>query len=82
MHYLVVLLSYDDVELGVDVDELALLVDDGEGGDPLGDELVERVDDRRLVGRHLDPVVGPDVEVADGGVKVFRFRQVVYLEEK
>ncbi len=40
--------THDDVELCVDVDQLPLVVHDGEGGDALRHELVQRLDDRGL----------------------------------
>ena len=58
-----------------------LVVHDGQRGDSEVDKLVERLDDGRFVVRHLNVVVGPDVEVADGAVEVARLRQIVYLQK-
>ena len=74
--------THYDVELGVDVYELVLVVDDGQRRDSEADELVERLDDGRVVVRHLDVVVGPDVEVADRAGEVARLRQIVNLREE
>ena len=49
-------MSYDDVELGVDVHQLPLVVHDGEGGDPGAHELVQGLDDGGLVLGGLEQV--------------------------
>ena len=72
--------THNDVKLGVYVDELVLVVDDGERGDSKVDKLVEGLDDGRVVVRHLYVVVSPDVEVPDRAVEVARLRQIVYLK--
>ena len=75
-------ITHYDVELGVDIDQLVLVVHDGQRGDSEVDKLVERLDDGRVVVRDLDVVVGADVEVPDGAFEVARLRQVVYLRGK
>ena len=74
--------THYDVELGVDIDQLVLVVHDGQRRDSEVDKLVERLDDGRVVVRDLDVVVGPDVEIPDGALEVARLRQVVYLRGK
>ena len=75
-------ITHYDVELGVDVDQLVLVVHDGQCRDSKVDKLVEGLDDGRVVVRHLYVVVSPDVEVPDRAVEVARLRQVVYLRGK
>ena len=43
--------SYDDVKLGVDVDDFAVLVDDWQRGDAMVDEDGERLDERCVAAR-------------------------------
>ena len=66
--------THYDVELGVNVDQLVLVVHDRQRRDSEVDELVQRLDDRSVVVRHLDVVVRPDVEVSDGAREVAGLR--------
>ena len=43
--------TYDDVKLGVDVDDFAVLVDDWQRGDAMVDEDCERLDERCVAAR-------------------------------
>ncbi len=71
--------SYDDVELGVDVDEPALVVDDGQGRDAPFDELFQGEDDGRVVVGRLHVVVRADAQLAQRLVHVRRLWHVVDL---
>ena len=69
--------SYDDIELGVDVDELGVLVDDGQGGDARAHEQVEDVHEARVAADGVDGCVGAEAQVADGLVHEVGLRHVV-----
>jgi hypothetical protein len=73
--------TYDNVEFGVDVDELSFFVDDGERRNSFVDKLPECLDDRHRVVADLDVLITADAQVHDRFGKVFRLRQVVNLEK-
>jgi hypothetical protein len=73
--------TYDNVEFGVDVDELSFFVDDGQRRNSFVDKLPERLDDRHRVVADLDVLITADAQVHDRFRKVFRLRQVVNLEK-
>ena len=72
----------DHVELCIDVHQPALLVHDGQSRHPLVDELVQGLDDGRLLGGHLDQVVRADLQVEDGVLEVLGLGHVVDLRRR
>ena len=73
--------TYDNVKLGVDVNEFAVLVNDGQSWDSLVDEFSQGFDDWRRVVGNLDVFVRPDVQFLDRLVQIVRFRKVVDLKK-
>ena len=72
--------TYDDIEFGVDVEELAGLVDNGQGRHPFCDKLVERFDDGGVILGHLDVLVSADTQLVDGLMEVGRLGQIMNLQ--
>ncbi len=71
--------AYNDVEFCVDIDELALFVDNGQRRNSFVDKFSEGLDDGHGVMADFDVFVAPDAEVVDGLGEVFGLRQVVNL---
>ena len=72
----------DHVKLGVDVHQPPVLVHDGQGRDPLVDELVQGLNDGGLLRGDLHQVVRPNLQVEDRVLQVLRLRHVVDLGTK
>lgn len=67
-------LTYNNVEFGVNVDQLSVLVDDGQRRNSLVHELPKSLDDRHRVIADLDVFVASDAQVVDGLGEVLRLR--------
>ena len=65
--------TYDNVEFGVNVDQFAVVVDDGQRGNPFVDEFPESLDNGHRMVADFDIFVTPDAEVVD------RLREVLGL---
>lgn len=72
-------MTYNDIELCVNVNESSLRIDDGQRRDPPLDELFERDDDRRVGGGCFYVFIGADPQLSQSFVHERWPRHIVYL---
>jgi hypothetical protein len=74
--------AYNDIEFGVDVDQLLLVVDNRQRRDSRAHENVQRLEDGRVLADRPDLVVRADAELANCLLQKKRLRHVVDLQQK